>query len=77
MFQASDGRLWVGADGTEEIVTDAKGRIQLRMFDPKGSGFNMEDAAGNLDGQQESRADGLCQLWTRRWPKNGGCPFHL
>jgi len=48
VFQASDGRLWVNAGGTQEIVTDAKGRIQIRMVDPTGSGFNMEDAAGNL-----------------------------
>jgi|HubBroStandDraft_6_1064221.scaffolds.fasta_scaffold36844_2 ligand-binding sensor domain-containing protein len=48
VFQTSDGRLWVDEGGTQEIVTDAKGRIQLRMFDPNGSGFNMEDSAGNL-----------------------------
>jgi ligand-binding sensor domain-containing protein/two-component sensor histidine kinase len=48
VFQASDGRLWVDEGGTQEIVTDANGRIQFRMFDPNGSGFNMEDGAGNL-----------------------------
>jgi ligand-binding sensor domain-containing protein/signal transduction histidine kinase len=48
VFQASDGRLWLAEGGTQEIITDAKSRIQLRMFDPDGSGFNMEDEAGNL-----------------------------
>ena len=48
VFRASDGRLWVDIGGTQEIVTDAKGQIQLRMFDPKGFGFDLEDDAGNL-----------------------------
>jgi ligand-binding sensor domain-containing protein/two-component sensor histidine kinase len=48
VFQSSDGRLWVGGKGTWEIVTDPRGQIQFRMFDPSGTGFSLEDLEGNL-----------------------------
>ena len=48
VFEASDGRLWLNAEGTREIVTDAEGKVTFRMFDPKGGGFDLEDSAGNL-----------------------------
>jgi ligand-binding sensor domain-containing protein/two-component sensor histidine kinase len=48
VFQSSDGRLWVWAYGTREILTDAKGGIHFRMSDPKGFGYAAEDREGNL-----------------------------
>jgi len=47
-FLASDGRLWVGAKGTWEIVTNSQGKVNFRLFDPNGHGFNGEDGQGNL-----------------------------
>jgi ligand-binding sensor domain-containing protein/signal transduction histidine kinase len=48
VFQTSDGRLWVNAEGTREILTDAKGKVTFRMFDPKVGSFELEDSTGNL-----------------------------
>jgi signal transduction histidine kinase/ligand-binding sensor domain-containing protein len=48
VFQASDGRLWLGGKGTWQIVTDSRGQIRFRLADLHGAGFTGEDGQGNF-----------------------------
>src|SRR5579871_2774585 len=56
VFESSDGRIWLWAYGTWEIVTDPGGHIQFRMFDPNGHGYDLEDREGNLWSGREKTA---------------------